>query len=236
MGLRLCLLTVVALRAGALSAEPASAWTTIRDEDGIRVSQLETGEELIAFRAEAEIAAPIALIASVLVNVERRSDWMPMLIENKVVRVLSDSERIEYMAVKTPPLVKERDFVFRGRATFDKARRVLHLDFLPASDAAMPPSDDFVRGEVVGGGWRLVEEPDAARTRVEYGVTIDPRGAIPTFVVNAVASKAPFQTVALLREYMAQKKVEILPEVRRILDAPSEIGSAAPPSPRTDHR
>jgi hypothetical protein len=227
---RLLGLTVaVAVAAGAFLGVPKIArsgapadfghadWEMIREEEGIRVFRWEPpGSDLFAFKSETVMDAPMPRILSVLVDVPRRKEWMPNLLDGHTVRVLSPFERVEYMAVKTPPLTANRDFVFHAQAEYDKAKQQTLLRFTSVTDPAAPELEDFVRGRVLDSTYTLRALP-GNKTFVELRVHVDPRGSVADWIVNFVTRNTPYNTLVNVRSQVARSDVTVRDDVKALL-------------------
>lgn len=216
-------LLVWSAAARSLAADTGSytgaVWEQIRDEDGIRVYRWQPpGTSLFAFKADTIIESTVARIATVLVDVPRRKEWMPKLIEGHIVRSISLRERIEYMAVRTPPFVATRDFVFYDRAEFDKATGELNLRFTATEDPAAPEVPSMVRGRILDSTYTLRPANQNKATAVEMKVQIDPGGSVADWLVNFVQKNTPFNTLASVRKQVMRSDVVVLPDVKTVLE------------------
>ena len=163
------------------------------------------------------IPATLGRIATVLVDVPRRTQWLPKLIEGRLVRVLGPKERVEYMALATPPLVKTRDFVFYEHAEFDKATSQLDLRFTATVDKDAPEKPDRIRGRIVDSTYTLKPADGGKSTWIEMKVQIDPGGSIPDWMVNFVQKNTPFNTLVAVRRQVQRADVVVLPEVKGVV-------------------
>ena len=184
------------------AAEPA--WERIREVDGIVVDRREVaGSPLIAFRGEGVVAAPLLRVAAVLVDVSRSPEWVDSVIEARELRRIDATTSVNYSHVKTPPLVSDRDFVLRGTLEVSPGRIVIRIKSV--EDDAMPPGR-FVRGEVHDSSFVLQRESDGA-TRVTAEIHADPKGALPTWLVNVFQRSWAVKTIRALRTQVRKPDV-----------------------------
>src|SRR5260370_32387405 len=88
------------------------AWEKLGDDDGIAVYRREVpGSPLIAFKGEGIVDASILRVASVLVDSSRATEWIDSLKEARILRQVSETETIHYDHIRTPVVIKGRDFV-----------------------------------------------------------------------------------------------------------------------------
>jgi hypothetical protein len=210
------LLTVVVW---ALPHEAAAdAWTKIDDSDGIAIYRRDIpGSDLIAVRGEGVIAAPLVRVASVAFDTTRSPEWIDSLAEARVVRRISDTEFIEYDHVKMPVLIKDRDFVTLNHIEYDPARKALTIRLHATTDPAAPTTS-HVRGQVISSTFVLTATADGKGTRVSGDIHCDPRGALPTWLVNMVQKDWPRATFKGLRAQVAKPNIVESPIIKRLVE------------------
>ena len=196
-------------------------WTKIDDKDGIVVYRRDvSGSDLIAFKGEGVVAAPLARVASVIFDTSRATEWIDSLVEARVIRRVSDAEYLEYDHFAMPLMLKDRDFVTTNHMEYDPARRMLTIRLRAVTDPAAPPTS-YVRGIVISSNFVLTSTPDGKGTRVVGDVHCDPGGAIPKWVVNFVQKDWPRNTMKALRAQVAKSNIVENPAVRKLVDPPA---------------
>ena len=191
------------------------AWEKLSDRDGIVVYRWETADSpLFAFKGEALVEAPIAKIAQVLVDTTRRKEWVPSLIDAKIIRQISERERIEYTSIATPPLTANRDFVLYAKAEFMEKTRELIFHFTSTEEKTTPPTD-MIRGEVLNSRY-LLRQLSPTKTYLEYTVHVDPKGSIARWIVNMVQKNIPRDTIEAIRAQVKKPDIEELLLVKRL--------------------
>ncbi|HYP87950.1 MAG TPA: START domain-containing protein, partial [Polyangiaceae bacterium] len=178
------------------------------------------GSSIVALRGEGFIAAPIARVASVLADRKRSPEWIDRLVKTKVLRELSDTEAINWNHIKTPSPLKDRDFVFKTTISTDPAKKKVTFSYHSVKDSLAPEYDAYVRGDFQSGKFELtmaeVTHKDGSKTRgtlVVAEVVVDPRGSVPTFLVNMVQKSWPHKTLTALRKQVAKPDIKDDPRV-----------------------
>ena len=195
-----------------------AVWQEVRDEDGIHIYSWEPPfGELFAFQGDGVIDAPLVRVASVLLDVSRRKEWVPNMLDGRLIRKISPVERIEYVALKTPPLTANRDFVYHGKALWNAMRNELVLSFTSVEDPAAPEVDDMVRGRALDSTYTLTAVDGGHKTRLACRFLIDPRGSVPDWIVNIVQRNVPFNAIEGVRRQVRRKDVVDSPDVAAIL-------------------
>lgn len=189
-----------------------AAWVETGSADSIRTFKRDVpGSAVVAFRAEGMIDAPIARVASVLLDDSRAPEWIDSLEEARLVRVLPPNEFVEYNHLRTPPLFADRDFVCRGRIEVDPRRQTFVMSLWPFTDPALPVGR-YIRG-TLRGYWKLQATDKGKKTYVIAEMTGDPKGAIPNWLVNIFQRDWPHNTLMSLRRQVAKSDVRILAQV-----------------------
>lgn len=192
-------------------------WEKIRDDDGIQVYRWgPPHSELFAFKGSGVIDAPLPRLATVLLDAERRHEWVPNVIESRLIRVISPLERIEYIALKTPPVTSNRDFVYDGKASWSAERQELTLSFTSVEDPAVPETK-MIRGKTQDSTYRLTAIDGGKKTLLECRFLVDPRGNVANWIVNYVQRNLPFNAISGARKQVLRTDVVVSPGVLAIL-------------------
>jgi len=91
-------------------------WKKSCNTDGLTLywSKVE-GSQVIAFRGEGIVDAPLEKVASIIIDTTRGTEWIDSLVSSKVVRNLSPTEFVEYDHAGIPfpfdQVMSDRDFV-----------------------------------------------------------------------------------------------------------------------------
>jgi hypothetical protein len=220
------LFTVMALPTPAQAGE----WAQIDDDDGIKVWRRSVeGSDFVVFRGRGNVKAPIQLVAAVIRDADRETEWMENCVDAKTVRFLTATDAIVYHRTGSPvPFIADRDTVLKTTTAVFPEKRTVLVDFNNTTDSAAPPKDGVVRMPTLKGHWRLVQL-DPYTTEVEYQVQADPGGALPAWLVNMVSKKLPFHTVRRLRGQVGQGGYE---QHRAILEVAIDWSGFAQPPPQ----
>jgi hypothetical protein len=195
------------------SPAAAGAWEKIDEEDGIKVFRKEVpGSPLVAFRGEAMVSAPIEKLLWVLADNAHRTDWVDRLKKSVVLQTNGSYEYIVYQHFGLPFPISDRDYVYRGRATRDK-NGVVTLDIASVTHPKAPATVG-VRANLIGSRYVLTPK-GPEKTYVVVEIHTDPKGAIPTWLVNLIQKSWPMKTMQGLRSQVAKsfvKRLELPPD------------------------
>jgi len=198
-------------------AAPDSAWEKMADtSDGILAYRKEIpGSRLLAFRGEGVVDGPLPLVATILVDASQGPDWVYALTEARILRWLSPDEFIEYDRFEMPLIIADRELVNRGKITIDPQQRQFRLEYSAIEDPGAPLTR-HVRGEIIASYILLRPLPDG-KTHVEAYIHGDPKGLIPSWIVNFLEKDWPVRTFRGLRRQAAKKGLPVDPRFADLL-------------------
>jgi hypothetical protein len=211
-------------------------WVLRRDEEGIRsYEKKQEGTPLLSFKAEGEIDAPIDLVLSILLDAERADEWISHLSESVLVRwIEAPREFVQLSRFDIPWPVKDRVFVSRIALEVDPETFEAVIVYLPADDLVEPR--DAILGSATGS--RFVLRPIDGGRRTDFvGIGVaDPKGAIPSWIVNWAGGSWPHQTIEALRKQVRKSDVVVTPPIASLYQGftieprLSLISTEAPPA------
>jgi hypothetical protein len=207
-------------------------WIQTSSEDRITTFKRDVhNSSIIALRGVGVVDAPIVRVASVLLDYRRATEWIDSLEDTRVVRMLSATEFIEYDHVGTPPLImKDRDFVCRGRIEVDLPDQTLTMNLWPTTDPSVPPGK-YVRG-TLRGYWKLRAIEQGKKTEVTTEMHGDPKGGVAKWLVNFFQKGWPRNTLESLRAQVAKRDIHIVPQIAAVFEGkPLDLVSAQPTKP-----
>jgi hypothetical protein len=204
----------LALFAGAQGEK----WELVGNKDDIVTYRREVaGSPLIAIRGEAVVEAPLLHVASVLMDTTRLTQWMDRVAEARRIRATSALHYVEYERASTPFPLTDRDFVIESWVEIDAVKKHMVLRARSVADSSVPATG-LVRGEVLSSTFTLTALEHGRRTRVVAEVHMDPKGAIPKWIVNMVQKSWAHTTIMGLRGQVRKTNVPDNPEVKALLE------------------
>jgi cytochrome P450 len=217
-----CMAPLVLVGAALASTSAIAAdWKQIESGRDFKLFELRTpNTSAVAFKGEATIDAPLSVVANLFLEHSRYSEWVPDVQEAYVLRKVSAHEYVEYEHIRTPFIIKDRDFVTDVRVSFDPQSKSLLLEAQSASSPGAPTTK-YVRGEVLRSRF-VIQSLDEGRCRLSAELQIDARGAVPMWIVNLFQRDWPKKALASARK-QAQKSdlrpSQEFPEILREIDA-----------------
>jgi hypothetical protein len=193
-------------------------WETLRTEDGIQVARrVVPGSPFVAFRGEGDVDAPLLLVGSVLVDIDRDHEWIDSVAEARVLRQVSRTEYVTYSHVATPPTMSDRDFVMDVTIEPDAAKRTLVVRMHSVDDPSAPKTG-YVRGNMKESTFTLTSIDGGKRTHVVAEVHCDPKGSIASWIVNLFQKSWGYNTIHALRAQLTKKDISVHPLLSAVLE------------------
>lgn len=191
------------------NAEKQQEWRQLSDRDGILVWAREFPDsEIKAFKGQTVMPLKAESIASVLFSedVELAKKWVDLLDVVKVIERTSVDRALIYTEYHLPFPLNNRSFVSElireyspdGSKIYMRTKSIEHPDY-PLADAK------GVRGVLHDSFFELEPLPDGG-TRVTCQIFVDPKGNLPSWVINLVNQNWPTNTLEGL--YHEAKKLE----------------------------
>ena len=219
-----------------LSAVPDTAyhWKKTSDSNGIQIySSKVAGTEILALRGEGLVAAPLAKVASVIIDTTRGAEWIDGLLLSKVLHELGPHDFTEYDHIGIPfpfnQFISDRDFVSRVSLETDSLHRHLCVKYAPALDALAPPMKNYKRG-VMTCVFDLQTTDCPGETFLAAEIHADPKGGLAAWMVNWFQGGWPETTFENLKKEVSKPDIKVLPVVEELLDLRAESPGPIPAS------
>ncbi len=201
-------------------------WNQCSDDNGLTTYWANVkGSQVIAFRGQGIVNAPMEKVASIIIDTTRGTEWINSLVLSKAVRNISDTEFIEYDHVGIPfpfdQVISDRDFVSDVNVKYDAKTGWMTVSYKPTTDSDAPLIKKYTRG-IVDCEFKLVRMSMPDQTYVEARVFTDPKGSIAKWLVNFFQQGWPQDTFEGLRKQAAKKDIEILPLVAELMEKTGE--------------
>lgn len=206
------LLLALSFLAFSTLAMNVDKWEEIKVEDGITVYKAEVpGTKIVAFKGKVVMDAPIKKVIWVLADREHRREWVDRLDINEELEIISPTERIIYQSFKMPFIISNRDMVYRSilKKNEKEGSYKLHMESVEHEKA---PKSIGVRAQLINSNYKL-RPISENKTEVVVEILSDPKGLLPTWLVNLVQKSWPLKTLRALREQVKKdyvKEYEVL--------------------------
>lgn len=186
-------------------------WEFMEDKEGIKTYRKSYANSPVkGVGGEAEIDAPIGKILWVLMDHAHKDQWIDKFKDARTLEEMSPLKHIQIAAFDMPFPVSDREFVYSYDFRVDEAINGVVVDVKSIEYPKAPAvKEGSVRGEIVDGRYILIPHGDKTFVQAEYQA--DPKGSLPTWIVNMVQKKWPYKTLAALRLQVKKDFVKTWP-------------------------
>jgi len=159
-------------------------WRVVKKEKGyIIYEKIEKKAGILPLKVTGVINAPLDSIMESLRNVEGQVKWTPDLIIKKTLKDLGPRAAITYSVTDLPWPIYDRSLVLHNELFLDKKRKLLFVVSKTVKFPQTPKTKKTIEAFVGYSniGFRPINK---RKTYVEFTALIDPKGSIPTWIVN----------------------------------------------------
>jgi hypothetical protein len=196
--MRRAILTIVVLCCLAATCF-AQEWKLNSSKDGITSYTREVpGSKINALKMESDFDGSASQLVAVILDIKGCTDWLYSTKSCTVVNTVSPSELYYYSEIIFPWPTANRDFVSHLKVTQDPASKIVTIN---AENVAMfvPEKKGIVRINQSVGKWTI---RTIARNKIHvvYELQVNPGGSLPSWLVNMLSVKGPYESFKKLRE------------------------------------
>ena len=195
---RLCgvLSLSITLSLTCLSAVAAKGWELVGVYETVKVSRKTVKDSsLFAFRGVTEAAIPLDILIGTFIDPKERRHWVDRYAAHTTIKKTPFSETY-WIQFDLPPLVSDRDYVLQSDAKIDQKAGTIEVSIKSVTHPKYPP-DCCVRAEIKGTYYKFTAL-SKTRTKLEVEVHTDPKGMLPSWLVNLIQKKWPSKTLSSL--------------------------------------
>lgn len=192
-------------------------WEKILSEDGLDVfTRKMPNSKILGFKLQGVITAPIDQVMENMRSVETSAEWTPDLAEKTTIEEISDAEAITYSRNDLSWPISDRDFVTHNKLFLHKEKKLLYVMTKSIIDKRSPPRKGIVRAWLSYSniGLRPVSE---RKTYVEWTIFGDPKGSIPTWVVNFYQRGFPVKFFKAVEKRAQSTNYKLRPGLQKML-------------------
>jgi hypothetical protein len=189
--------------------EKSSNGFTIYTRDGVKT-------DILPIKAEGVINAPIDRILEVLRRVDGSERWTPDLIKKTTLQDLGPRAAITYSLTDMPWPIYDRRLILHNELLLDKKKELLFVMAKTVSFNGAPQPKKTIEAFIgyANMGFRPVSKDS---TYVELTAFIDPRGSIPSWIINFYQISWPVGFFKALEKEASKEEIVIRPGLKEML-------------------
>lgn len=197
---------------------PGPGWEFLGEKnDKIKVYRKEMdGTGIYAFRGMAILDWPLKEVLTIGTDISLAKNWTDSLKKLEIIRQISNNQWILYGQFHAPFPLSDRDFVFS--ATIEKRnspRKGVEIKYVSQNER--PEDDDHVRGDITGSVYRYLDIGQGTKTFVDFEIHCNPKGYIPSWIVNFFQKSWPKATINRFKEELEKGHKRVAQSVDNFL-------------------
>ena len=188
-----------------LLIQPIFSWELKKEKNGVKVfTRSIEGSNFKEFKSVGVHSGSISSLISVLQDDSNFCNWFPDCKEFKLLKKPSRLERYQYMVVKAPFPVNNRDTIQHTVLNQDPVTKTVTIN-LSASPEIIPEVPGTVRVPKSKGVWKFTPL-DNNQVEVFFQLHSDPGGSLPEWVANIFVTETPLKAVIILIKLAGEDK------------------------------
>ena len=196
---------LVFLASPIIQAAGESAWKEVIVDQGVTVWSRDRSDRVLPeLRARGQINGELFHAMAVILDNERSCEWVPSCTESEEIKRLDARTTWVYSVTDSPWPVSDRDTVVKV-----VAEKIESNDKYRVSMQAQPDLLPLVEGRVripSSNIYFLLKRVNADTIEIEYGLDVDPGGALPKWMVRRTARKTLVETIIALEAQVARTR------------------------------
>ncbi|MBF0299158.1 MAG: hypothetical protein HQK51_10590 [Oligoflexia bacterium] len=189
---------------------PNTKWILIKEDSEYKVFKGELAHEsgIYPLKIEATIQYPFAKVLTILDQTDRKPEWIPNMINSKVIKQITPFEKIEKGTYDAPWPVSDREFLVKIKADVDFKEKTATATMQSTTLSDVPVAENVVRGDTYNGNIFL-KAVDPTHTYFQMIFFNDFKGLLPVFIVNMVQKEWPANFISRLKLQLDKKDIEV---------------------------
>jgi hypothetical protein len=188
-----------------LLVQPIFSWDLKKEKNGVKVfTRNIEGSNFKEFKSVGTHSGSISSLISVLQDDNNFCNWFPDCKEFKLLKKPSRLERYQYMVVKAPFPVNNRDTIQYTILNQDPVTKTVTIN-LSASPETLPEVPGTIRVPKSRGMWKFTPLENN-KVEVIFQLHSDPGGSLPEWVANIFVTETPLKAVISLIKLAGEEK------------------------------
>jgi len=183
-------------------------WKKVDTEDGVTVYEKDVGE-MVAFRGEGLVTAPIGKLLYVIEDSAHWKEWIENFDKGYLIEKKSDFHKIFYQAFDSPFPASDRDIVYEARTRRDAKTGKVYVEMRSVLHPKAPKTVG-VRVNLKYTRYEITPLKEG-RLHVVLETLSNPGGSLPDFLVNWAQRDYPVKLFQGLRRQVKKSHAKLAP-------------------------
>ena len=193
------------------------AWIEVAIDRGVTVwSRSRLDRMLPELRAQGQIHGELFHVMAVILDNERSPEWVPNCSESREIKRFDARTTWVYSVTDSPWPVSDRDTVVKV-----VAEEIKPVEQYRVLMQAQPDLLPLVEGRVripYSKIYFLLKQVGANTIEIEYGLDVDPGGALPKWMVRRTVRNTLIETIIALEAHVAQTRGQYQFEIKALTE------------------
>ncbi len=173
-------------------------WKLIKQEDNIQVFSHRSPNTFVeTVKGVVTINTSMEKLLKVFEDITKCPNWMYRCKSGKTLQQINIVERIDYIVINFPWPTWDRDVIIHSLFQQDIKSKSVEIKFRSIPNK-ITAKLGLVRVDAMKATMRFVPQKNGG-IQFTYEISVDPRGKIPKWMVNAMAIDYPFYTLKKVR-------------------------------------
>ncbi|MBT6447691.1 MAG: hypothetical protein HOK38_02975 [Flavobacteriaceae bacterium] len=201
---------------------PKFDWKIASQTDGVIIYKAKKDDKsgIIPIKFQTDLNYSPSRVLAVLADSSRKTEWIPKLKSARTVKLIAETQRIEYTIYDSPWPFDNRSFLIQIDSSVDLIKREIISELHSITMPEVPLNNDLVRGTTYYGKV-LVRGQEPGKTYLEMTLLADFKGNIPTWIVNIVQGSWPKNMVKNIKRQLKKADLSV-PATWKEMDVASE--------------
>lgn len=192
-------------------------WKKYKERRGFTIFERKNKDSgILPIKVTGVLNAPIDFIMEALRDVEGQVKWTPDLLEKSTLKDLGPRAAVTYSLTDMPWPLYDRRLILHNELFLDKKRKLLFVISKTVSHPKSPAPRKTIEAYVgySNMGFRPITKD---KTYFELTAFIDPKGSIPTWVINFYQQGWPLDFLEALEKNVKNNPQQLRPGLRDML-------------------
>jgi len=188
-----------------LFIQPIFGWELKKDKNGVKVfTRTIEGSNFKEFKSIGLHSGSLGSIISVLQDESNFCNWFPDCKEYRIIKKPSKVESYQYMVVKAPFPVNNRDTIQHSILSQDPVTKSVTIK-LNATPEILPKVEGTIRVPKSVGYWKF-SPLENNQVEVTFQLHSDPGGSLPEWLANIFVTESPHKALINLIKLASEEK------------------------------